>query len=78
MFARAGLAEIEQRMRSIPIAFDDYSRALFLSERLAAAVRAGDITREEADGFVAALEARDRAGVFDANAIGYFVAGTRP
>ncbi len=77
MFTRAGLAEIEQRVRSIPIAFDDYPRALFLPERLAAAVRVGEITREEADGFVAALEARDRVGAFDANAIAYFVAGTR-
>ena len=77
MFARAGLAEIEQRVRSIPIAYADYLRALFLPERLAAAVRGGEITREEGDGFVAALEARDRVGAFDANAIAYFVAGTR-
>ena len=77
MFARAGLADIEQRVQSIPIAFADYVRALFLRERLAAAVLAGDITHAEADAFVAVLEARERAGAFDANAIAYFVAGTR-
>jgi len=78
MFARAGLAEIEQQVRPIQIAYADYLRALFLPQRLAAAVLTGEITREEADSFVAALEERDRAGVFDANAIAYFVAGTRP
>jgi ubiquinone/menaquinone biosynthesis C-methylase UbiE len=78
MFARAGLADIEQRVVSIPIPFVDYVQALFLHERLAAAVQAGDITRKEADDFVAVLEARDRAGAFDANAIAYFVAATRP
>lgn len=78
MFARAGLAEIEQRVQAIPIVYADYLRALFLPERLAAAVRTNEITREEADSFAAVLEARDRAGLFDANAIGYFVAGTRP
>jgi hypothetical protein len=78
MFARAGLADIEQRVVSIPILFADYVRALFLHERLAAAVQAGDVTRKEADDFVAVLEARDRDGAFDANAIAYFVAVTRP
>lgn len=78
MLTRAGLTEIEQDVRSIPIDYADYVRALFLPERLAAAVDAGDITREDADRFVVALEARERAGTFDANAIGYFVAGTRP
>ena len=47
-------------------------------EWLAGAVEAGEVTRMEADGFVAALEARDRAGTFDANVIAYFVGGTRP
>ncbi len=78
MLARAGLAEIEQEVRPIPIVYADYLRALFLPERLAAAVDAGEITREDADRFVAALEARERAGTFYANAIAYFVAGTRP
>jgi ubiquinone/menaquinone biosynthesis C-methylase UbiE len=78
MLARAGLVEIEQRVLPIPIAYADYARALFLPERLAAAVETGEITREEADQFVGALEARERTGTFDANAIGYFVAGTRP
>jgi ubiquinone/menaquinone biosynthesis C-methylase UbiE len=78
MFARAGLADIAQRVQPIPIAYADYLRALFLPERLAAAITAGEITREEADDFVAALEARDRAGTFDANAIAYFVTATRP
>src|SRR4029450_6827921 len=76
MFARAGLAGIEQRGVSIPIPFADYVRALFLHERLAAAVQAGDVTRKEADDFVAVLAARDRDGAFDANAIAYFVAAT--
>ena len=77
MFVRAGLAEIEQSVQSIPIAFADYVRALFLPERLAAAVEMGDITREEAGGFVAVLEARERAGTFDANVVAYMVAGTK-
>jgi ubiquinone/menaquinone biosynthesis C-methylase UbiE len=78
MLVRAGLAEIEQAVHPIPITFAEYVRAVFLADRLAAAVEAGEITREAADGFVAALEAREREGTFDANAIAYFVAGTRP
>jgi ubiquinone/menaquinone biosynthesis C-methylase UbiE len=78
MFARADLADIEQRVVAIPIPLADYVRALFLHERLAAAVQAGEVTRKEADDFVAVLEARDRDGAFDANAIAYFVAATRP
>ncbi len=78
MLVSAGLADIEQHVLSIPIVFEDYVRALFLPERLASAVETGDITPGEAEGFVAVLEARERAGTFDANAIGYFVAATRP
>ena len=78
MFARAGLADIEQRVRPLPVPYSAYVQALFLHQRLAAVVGAGETTREEADRFVAALEARDRAGQFDANVIAYFVAATRP
>jgi len=77
MFARARLEDVEQRVRPIPIPFAAYFQASFLHERLAAAVSAAVITREEADDFVAALEARARAGTFDANVIAYFVAATR-
>jgi len=78
MFARAGLEDIEQRVRPIPIPFAAYVQASFLHERLAGAAQAEEITPEEADDFVATLEARDRAGTFDANVIAYVVGRTRP
>ena len=77
MFVRAGLIEIEQAIYDVEITHSDFVHAVFLHDRLGMAVNAGEITREEADGFVAALEARHRDGTFFANAFGYNVAGTK-
>ena len=77
MFVRAGMAEIEQAIYDVEITHPDYVHAVFLHDRLDMAVKAAEITREEADAFVAALEDRHRGGTFFANAFGYNVAGTR-
>ena len=77
MFVRAGLAEIEQVIHDVEITHADFVHAVFLHDRLDMAVAAGDITRADADAFVAALEERARAGAFFANAFGYNVAGTK-
>ena len=54
-----------------------YVKMFFVSERLAAAVGAGDITDDESRNFLATLEERHRAGTFYGNAVGYSVAGTK-
>jgi ubiquinone/menaquinone biosynthesis C-methylase UbiE len=77
MFVRAGLAEIEQVIHDVEITHADFVHAVFLHDRLDMAVATGDITRADADAFVAALEERARAGAFFANAFGYNVAGTK-
>jgi SAM-dependent methyltransferase len=77
MLVRAGLADVEQHVQSIPIDFDDYSRALFLPACIDGAVASGEIGRADADAFLAELAARHRAGTFDANAIAYEAVGTR-
>jgi ubiquinone/menaquinone biosynthesis C-methylase UbiE len=77
MFARAGLADVEQHVQAISIEFDDYARALFLRSCIDGAVASGEIGRADADAFLAELAARHRAGTFDANAIAYEVVGTR-
>jgi ubiquinone/menaquinone biosynthesis C-methylase UbiE len=77
MFVRAGMAEIEQAIYDVEITHADFVHAVFLHDRLDMAVKAGEIQRAEADGFVAALEARHREGTFFANAFGYNVAGTK-
>jgi ubiquinone/menaquinone biosynthesis C-methylase UbiE len=78
MFVRAGLTEVEQDIKDVEILHADFVRGVFLHDRLNAAVDAGEITREDADRFVAALEKRQRDGTFFANAFGYNVAGTVP
>jgi SAM-dependent methyltransferase len=78
MFLRAGLAEVEQVIHDVEITHPDFVQAVLLHDRLDMAVAASDITRADADGFVAALEARHRNGTFFANAFGYNVAGTKP
>ena len=55
----------------------DSLRCAAIAKSIIMAVAAGDITRADADGFVAALEERARAGAFFANAFGYNVAGTK-
>jgi ubiquinone/menaquinone biosynthesis C-methylase UbiE len=77
MFARAGATEIELHTSAHEFAYPDFVRLFFLDERLKGAVEAGDITREEAADFVAALEDRHRSGTFFANVIGYSVVGTK-
>lgn len=77
MFLRAGLADVRQLVRAIEIGYPAYGRALFLPERLASAIEAGEITEAQAQRFEAALAARDRAGTFFANAIGYSVVGVK-
>jgi ubiquinone/menaquinone biosynthesis C-methylase UbiE len=77
MMKRAGLTEVEQEVRLLEVAFPDFARAFFLHDQLANAVAAGEVTREASQEFLAALEARHRAGEFYANAIGYTVSGTR-
>jgi ubiquinone/menaquinone biosynthesis C-methylase UbiE len=77
MFRRAGLADIETVVRSVEFGQPEYMPALFIDERLAAVVAAGEVTAPEAQAFRAELEARHHAGTFYANAIGYSVAGTR-
>lgn len=62
---------------AIEIGYPAYGRALFLPERLASAIEAGEITEAQAQRFDAALAARDRAGTFFANAIGYSVVGVK-
>ena len=77
MFVRAGLVDTAQRVRSVDFSDADFMQAFFVDDRLAAAAKSGDITAQEGRDFVAALEARRRAGTFFANAIAYSVAGTK-
>lgn len=77
MFVRTGLSEIEQTTREMEIRHPDFVQAVFLQDRLDMAIGAGEITRAEADDFVAAVEQRHRDGTFFANAFGYNVAGTK-
>ncbi len=49
-----------------------------LGDRLALAVKEGDITADDAKRFTASLQARDREKTFFGSAIGYTVAGTKP
>jgi hypothetical protein len=78
MFVRAGLAEIDLAGSTVEWTHPDFVRMMSLDDRLASAVDAGDITREEADRFAAALEHRHRAGTFFGNGVGYRVAATKP
>ena len=78
LFVRAGLAEIDLGVASLELSHPDYVRMVSLGDRLASAVDAREITREEADRFAAALENRHRAGTFFANGVGYRIAATKP
>jgi SAM-dependent methyltransferase len=77
MFVRAGLVGTTQRVRSVDFSNADFMRTFFVDDRLAAAAKAGDITLQDGRDFVAAMEARRRAGTFFANAIAYSVVGTK-
>jgi ubiquinone/menaquinone biosynthesis C-methylase UbiE len=78
MFRRAGLADVQQVVHVAEMGFSDYVHGTFLAERLASAVREGDVTEEEAREFLAGLTAQHEQGTFYANAVGYTVVGTRP
>ena len=77
MFVRAGLVDIEQAVKIYEITHPDFVQMTFLHDRLDMAIAAGDITRDEADRFAAALADRHRDGTFFADAFGYNVAGTK-
>ena len=77
MFVRAGLVDIEQAVKIYEITHPDFVNMVFLHDRLDMAIAAGDITRDEADRFAAALADRHRDGTFFADAFGYNVAGTK-
>jgi ubiquinone/menaquinone biosynthesis C-methylase UbiE len=78
MFMRAGLAECAQIVKSLELEQPAFMQMFFVDERIAVAVRAGEISADEGRDFVAALAERHRTGTFFANAIGYIVVGTRP
>jgi SAM-dependent methyltransferase len=77
MFVRAGLAQIEQIIRSVELSHSEYMHAMFMHDRLGAAVDAAEITVAEAKALSAELEQRDRAGTFFTNVISYSVVGTK-
>lgn len=77
MLVRAGLAEVSLAGFVLELEQPAYVKMFFVSERLAAAVGAGDITDDESRNFLATLEERHRAGTFYGNAVGYSVAGTK-
>lgn len=77
MFVRAGLVQIEQSVRSVELAYSEYMHAMFMHDRLGAAVDAAEITAAEAKALSAELEQRHRAGTFFTNVISYSVAGTK-
>jgi hypothetical protein len=77
MFVRAGLAQIDQSVRSVELTYADYMHSMFMHDRLGAAVDAAEITAAEAKALSTELEQRHRAGTFFANVISYSVAGTK-
>ena len=77
MFVRAGLGDVAQLVESFAFDHPQFMQMFFVSERLAAATAAGEITTQQGADFIAALEERHRAGTFFASAIGYTVAGTK-
>jgi ubiquinone/menaquinone biosynthesis C-methylase UbiE len=77
MLLRAGLGDVAQLVNSFTFDHPQFMRMFFVSERLAAATAAGEITDGEGAEFVAALGERHRAGTFFGSAIGYTVAGTK-
>ena len=78
MFVRAGLCDVEQLVKSFDFNHSEFMQMFFVRERLAAAETAGEITAQDGEYFLAAIEERDRAGTFYGSAIGYTVAGTKP
>jgi SAM-dependent methyltransferase len=77
MFVRAGLGDVAQLVNSFAFDHPQFMQMFFVSERLAAAMGAGEITAQEGADFVATLAERHRAGTFFSSAVGYTVAGTK-
>jgi ubiquinone/menaquinone biosynthesis C-methylase UbiE len=78
LFTKAGLADVRMTVRAVELtSSQDYAAALGLADRLRNAVDVGEITQPQAQAFMAALEARDRAGTFYANAIAYSIVGLK-
>ena len=78
MLVRAGLQEVAQLVKSFEFGYVAFMQMFFVSERLAAAAAAGEISDEEGRDFLAAIEERHHAGTFYGSAIGYTVVGTKP
>lgn len=77
MFVRADLGDVAQLVESFAFDHPQFIQMFFVSERLAAATAAGEITAQEGERFLAAIEERHRAGTFFASAVGYTVVGTK-
>jgi hypothetical protein len=77
MFVRAGLDDVAQLVASFAFDHPQFIQMFFVSERLAAATAAGEITPQQGADFIAALEERHRAGTFFASAVGYTVVATK-
>ena len=77
MVVRAGLRDVAQLVESFAFDHPQFTQMFFVSERLAAATAAGEITTQEGADFMATLEERHRAGTFFASAVGYTVVGTK-
>lgn len=79
LFNKAGLEDVRMTVRGFECTgLQDYAQALGLADRLRIAIEAGEISGDEAQRFMAAVEARDRAGTFYANAIAYSIVGRKP
>ena len=62
MFVREELSDVAQLIESFAFDHPQFIQMFFVSERLAAATAAGEITAQEGDSFLAAIEERHRAG----------------
>ena len=74
---RAGLTDVTHLTATLELSYPDLRRAILLDELLATSVSDRAVSREEADGFAASLEARHCAGTFFVNTVMYTVIGTR-
>jgi ubiquinone/menaquinone biosynthesis C-methylase UbiE len=77
MFRRVGLHDVELSVSTLEFTQPEFMVAMFVEERLASVVAAGEITADQAKAFQAELEAQHRRGTFFANAVGYRIAGTK-
>ena len=77
-FVRAGLHDVAQIIKSFDFNYTEFMQMFFVGERLATAVAASEITTQQGEDFLVAIEERHRAGTFFGSAIGYSVVGTKP